>query len=209
MNLHEILLLENKAWAAEKLEDDPQFFIESAKGQSPDYLWIGCSDSRVPANEITNTDAGKMFVHRNIANMVVKDDANILSVIQYSVEVLGVKHIIVCGHYECGGVKAAMGPINMPIIKEWLKDVTELFVDNKSLLDNAKSTKEKTDMLVELNIRKQVHNVSKISFVKDVWEKGETLKIHGWVYDLDTGLLKTICEISSGDIPNDVPLGMA
>ncbi|TCK17826.1 carbonic anhydrase [Thiogranum longum] len=181
----------NQAWASEIKERDPDFFSQLSMQQSPEYLWIGCSDSRVPANQIVNLPPGEVFVHRNIANLVVHTDLNCLSVIQFAVDVLKVKHIVVCGHYGCGGITAAMENTEHGLIDNWLrhvKDVGRFNADMLSGLDNA----EKHDLLCELNVREQVINVCNTTIVRDAWKKGIELAVHGWVYSIEDGILKDL-----------------
>lgn len=200
MKPYKKLLLENKAWAQEKVQDDPDFFSRLEHLQSPEYLWIGCSDSRVPANEITNTQPGEIFVHRNIANLVVNTDVNLLSVLQYAVEVLKVKHIIVCGHYGCGGVKAAMTNNNFNhILNIWLRNIKDVFAKNRPTLEAIKDDGQRFDKLVELNVIDQVKNLSKTSIVQRAWKNGEELQLHGWVYRLSDGLINPIYELENND----------
>lgn len=185
------LLQGNKDWVSQKLNTDPTYFEELAKGQSPDYLWIGCSDSRVPDNEITNAKPGDIFVHRNIANLVVHTDINMLSVLQYAVEVLHVKHIIVCGHYGCGGVIAALDRKDNGLVNNWLRNIKEVYFRYKSEIDAIEDKQEKTDRLVELNVVQQVENLAKTSLVQKAWKNRE-LEIHGWVFDIRTGKIKDL-----------------
>lgn len=198
MKTYEKLLLENKAWAAEKLHDDPEFFSRLAHIQSPEFLWIGCSDSRVPANEITGTQPGEIFVHRNIANMVVHTDLNLLSVLQYAVEVLKVKHIIVCGHYGCGGVKAALTHHSFGIINKWLRNIKDVYRFHQQEIDDLKSEAEKVDRLIELNVQEQVLNLAKTSIVQKAWKNNHYPHLHGWVYSIDNGIIKSIFEMEAG-----------
>lgn len=195
MKLHEKLLLENKAWAAEKIADDPQFFTRLSNIQRPDFLWIGCSDSRVPANEITGTEPGEVFVQRNIANMVIHTDLNLLSVLQYAVEVLEVKNIIVCGHYGCGGVKAAMGHHNLGIINKWLRNIKDVYRFHREELDAIEDMDKRADRLVELNVKEQVMNLAKTSIVQSAWKHHLRPHIHGWVYGLNDGILKPVFDL--------------
>lgn len=188
---YERLIENNKKWVAEKLATDPEYFIGLAKGQKPEFLWVGCSDSRVPANEITGTASGEVFVHRNIANMVVHTDLNFLSVLQYAVEVLKVKHIIVCGHYGCGGVLAAMGNDNHGMVNKWLRNIKEVYAKHVSELDAIADLEERGRRLVELNVTEQVRNLAKTSIVQKAWAN-RSLQIHGWVYGLDSGLIKDL-----------------
>ncbi len=185
------LIENNKAWAAEKLKVDPEFFNLNAQGQSPEFLWVGCSDSRVPANEITGTKSGEIFVHRNIANMVVHTDLNFMSVLQYAVEVLKVKHIIVCGHYGCGGVNAALGPINNGLVNKWLRNIKEVYAKYETELDAITDQQQRSNRLVELNVIEQVHNLAKTSMVQKAWAT-RSLQVHGWVYGIGDGQIKDL-----------------
>ncbi|MEN9598838.1 MAG: hypothetical protein RL596_1149 [Bacteroidota bacterium] len=198
MNAYEKLLLENKAWAQEKVTDDPQYFERLVHIQKPDFLWIGCSDSRVPANEITGTQPGEIFVHRNIANMVVHTDLNLLSVLQYAVEALKVKHVIVCGHYGCGGVKAAMSNHNMGIINKWLRNIKDVHRFHREEIDEIKDEEIRTNRMVELNVQEQVMNLAKTSIIQKAWKHNNMPHLHGWVYDLHDGLVKPILEMPAG-----------
>jgi carbonic anhydrase len=198
MNTYERLLLENKAWAAEKVLDDPDFFTRLTHLQTPEFLWIGCSDSRVPANEITGTQPGEIFVHRNIANMVVNTDLNLLSVLQYAVDVLHVKHIIVCGHYGCGGVKAALTQHSFGIINKWLRNIKDVYRFHRDEVDGQPTEEEKVDKLIELNVTEQVMNLAKTSIVQKSWKNNNYPHLHGWVYRLDNGIIKTIFEMPAG-----------
>jgi carbonic anhydrase len=198
MKVYEKLLLENKAWAAEKLMDDPEFFSRLEHLQTPEFLWIGCSDSRVPANEITGTQPGEIFVHRNIANMVVHTDLNLLSVLQYAVEVLKVKHIIVCGHYGCGGVKAAMTKNSFGIINKWLRNIKDVYRFHREEIDNAPNEDAKLNKLIELNVQEQVMNLAKTSIVQKAWQTRQAPHLHGWVYSLGNGIIKPVFEMAAG-----------
>jgi len=189
------LLLENKAWAQEKLEENPDYFKKLAALQTPEYLWIGCSDSRVPANEVTGTAPGEIFVHRNIANMVVHTDINLLSVLTYAVDVLEVKHIIVCGHYGCGGVKAAMGNDYLPLINNWLRNIKDVYRTNRAELQSIQDEEKQFDRLVELNVMEQVHHLAETNIVQGAWKKREMPIIHGWVYGLNNGIIKPLVTI--------------
>jgi len=195
MKLYEKLLRENKAWAAGKVEEDPQYFNRLALLQTPDFLWIGCSDSRVPANKITGTHPGELFVHRNIANVVMDNDINVLSVIDYAVTYLKVKHIIVCGHYGCGGVKAAMTSKSFGILDKWLLNIKKVYDDNRTAIDAAPDEETKTNLLVEYNVKQQVINISKTASVQNAWQNNQLPQIHGWVYGLKDGLLKQISKL--------------
>ena len=198
MTSYEKLLLENKAWAREKMEDDDQYFERLAHLQTPEFLWIGCSDSRVPANEITGTKPGEIFVHRNIANMVVNTDLNLLSVLQYAVEVLKVKHIIVCGHYGCGGVKAAITNHNYGIINKWLRNIKDVYRFHREEVDDIKNEEARVNRMVELNVQEQVMNLAKTSIVQKSWKNAQLPHIHGWVYDLHDGIIKPVFEMKAG-----------
>lgn len=186
---YESLLEGNKEWVAEKLKTDPNFFDELAAGQHPPILWIGCSDSRVPANQITNTLPGDIFVHRNIANVVVHTDMNMLSVLDYSVNVLKVKHIIVCGHYGCGGVAAALGTKQVGLIDNWLRNIKDVYRTHEREMSTLKDPNRRADRLVELNAIEGANNVMNTSIVQNAWAGGQELGVHAWVYSLKTGLI--------------------
>lgn len=177
----------NKKWVEEKLELDPNFFKDLAEGQTPPLLWIGCSDSRVPANEIIGAKPGEVFVHRNIANMVVHSDMNMLSVLDYAVNVLKVRHVIVCGHYGCGGIKAAMGNTSFGIIDNWIRHIKDIYRFNKDKLVEIQDETERFNRFVELNVKEQVLNLAKTSIVQNAWKEGQKLFLHGWVYGLNSG----------------------
>jgi carbonic anhydrase len=194
----EKLLLENKAWSSARVVDDPEFFHNLAKLQTPEFLWIGCSDSRVPANEITGTNPGEIFVHRNIANMVVHTDLNLLSVLEYAVVYLKVKHIIVCGHYGCGGVKAAMDTHSYGMINKWLRNIKDVYRFHRDELSVIVDETKRTNRLVELNVMEQVMNLAKTSIVQKAWKTDNRPDLHGWVYGLEDGRLKSIYEIPAG-----------
>lgn len=204
MELYQKLLLENKAWAAEKLEKDPEYFSRLAHIQTPEFLWIGCSDSRVPANEITNTQPGEIFVHRNIANMVVHTDLNLISVLEYAVNVLKVKHVIVCGHYGCGGVKASLTRNSLGIINKWLRNIKDVYRFHQEEIDNLKDTDEKVNRMVELNVQEQVMNLAKTSIIQKAWKNTGAPHLHGWVYDLHDGIIKPVCEMEAGTALEDI-----
>ncbi len=179
------------AWASEIKEENPDFFTELSKQQAPDYLWIGCSDSRVPANQIVNLPPGEIFVHRNIANIVVHTDLNCLSVIQYAVEVLEVKHIVVCGHYGCGGIKASMEETEHGLIDNWLRHIQDVSRFNADKLDG-KEYGEQLDLLCELNVVEQVINVCNTTIVQNAWKNDVELSVHGWIYSIENGILKDL-----------------
>jgi carbonic anhydrase len=199
MQSYEKLLLENKAWASEKVNDDPDYFNRLAHLQTPEFLWIGCSDSRVPANEITNTQPGEIFVHRNIANMVVNTDVNLLSVLDYAVNHLKVKHVIVCGHYGCGGVKAAATQSDFkPVLNMWLRNIKDVYRLHREELNAIKNEEQRTDRLVELNVAEQVNNLAKTSIIQRAWGKNNAPDLHGWVYGLKDGIIKPVFEMKAG-----------
>lgn len=204
MKQYEKLLLENKAWAKEKIEDDPEYFSRLSNIQKPDFLWIGCSDSRVPADQITGTQPGEIFVHRNIANMVVHTDLNLLSVLQYAVEHLRVKHVIVCGHYGCGGVKAAMTNHNFGIMNKWIRNIKDVYRYHRDEVDFCPTEEEKLNKLIELNISEQVMNLAKTSIIQAAWKHNNEPHLHGWVYDVKDGIIKPITEISAGTHIDDL-----
>lgn len=182
---------QNSEWAEKITQEDPQFFERLSKQQTPDILWIGCSDSRVPANQIINQPPGEVFVHRNIANVVVHTDLNCLSVIQYAVEVLKVQHIIVCGHYGCGGVKAAMGDEQFGLIDNWLRHIKDVARLNKEKLEDL-SEDERFARLCELNVLEQLENVRNTTIVQNALKRGQVLHVHGWIYDIKNGILKDL-----------------
>ncbi len=190
--LYQQLLENNRAWVAAKLEENPSFFDELAQGQNPPLLWIGCSDSRVPANEITGTKPGEVFVHRNIANMVIHTDMSMLSVLDYAVNVLHVKHVIVCGHYGCGGVQAAMGNKQFGIIDNWLRHIKDVYRIHHIKLEEIKNEKDRLNRFVELNVIEQVYDLCKTSIVQNAWKNKNSPAIHGWVYDIKNGLIKDL-----------------
>lgn len=198
MNKYENLLKNNKSWAAQKVAEDPKFFKRLANLQTPEFLWIGCSDSRVPANEITGTDPGEIFVHRNVANMVVNTDVNLLSVLQYAVEVLKVKHVIVCGHYSCGGIRSAMLQTHLGIIDHWLKNIKDVYRLHREEVDAFPDEEQRSDRLTELNVQEQVFNLSKTSIIQKAWKQEKRPDLHGWVYGLKDGLIKPVFEMPAG-----------
>jgi carbonic anhydrase len=192
------LLDNNKVWVKEKLAKNPDYFLKLSQLQAPDYLWIGCSDSRVPANEITGTEPGEVFVHRNIANMVVHTDMNMLSVLDYAVNVLEVKHVIVCGHYGCGGVLAAMGNQQFGLIDNWLRHIKDGYDKHQVELDAITDKTERANRFVELSVMEQVLHVSKTSIIQNSWKNHKRPSIHGWVYDLKTGIIKDLNVLMDG-----------
>jgi carbonic anhydrase len=192
MKLYKSLLDGNKEWVRERLEQEPLYFERLSKGQSPQFLWIGCSDSRVPANEITRTQPGDIFVHRNIANMVVHSDMNMLSVLDYAVNILKVKHVIVCGHYGCGGVKAAMENEQFGLVDNWLRFIKDVYRMHNQELDSIKDEEKKFDRFVELNVIEQVFDLTKTTIIQNAWRERNEPVVHGWVYSLKTGLIKDL-----------------
>ncbi len=194
MNEKDKLFLCNRAWASEKLGQDPEYFSDLAKDQSPAYLWIGCSDSRVPANEIIGAQPGELFVHRNIANLVVHTDLNLLSVLEYAVTHLKVKHIILCGHTGCGGVKAAMTHSNFDLLNKWLRNLKDVYYHHQHEVNAIEDETERVNKMVEINVIEQVNNLIKTSVVQRAWQNRQYPIIHGWVYEMETGLLKSVVE---------------
>jgi carbonic anhydrase len=187
--MFEKIFANNKKWIAEKLSVDPDYFNKLSKGQHPEYLYIGCSDSRVTAEDLMGLQPGEVFIHRNVANLVVSTDNNLNAVVQYAVEHLKVKHIIICGHYECGGVKAAMNPSDMGQLNSWLQTLRDVYRFHQKELDSIKDTQKRFDRLVELNVREQCINIIKIDHVQRSWYKTGFPKIHGWVFDVRSGKL--------------------
>jgi carbonic anhydrase len=199
------LLLANQAWIQEKISMKPDFFTEIAKDQQPEFLWIGCSDSRVPAEDITGTEPGEIFVHRNVANIVHYTDLNLLSVTQYAVEYLKVKHIIVCGHTGCGGVRASMTHQSFGSLNKWLRTLKDVYQRNHIELELLSMADDRRlNRLVELNVMEQVQNLAKTSIVQQSWYKSKAPKIHGWVYDMKTGLIRDIVEMDHTSKLDDI-----
>ena len=199
MKPYEILLRNNKDWAEGKVSDDPDYFSRLSQLQSPEFLWIGCSDSRVPANEITGTDPGEIFVHRNVANLVINTDVNVLSVLDYAVNHLKVRHIIVCGHYGCGGIKAAITNHDFkPVLNMWLRNIKDVYRIHRAELDILGDDDKKANRLTELNVMEQVFNLAKTSIIQRAWKHEQRPDLHGWVYGLDNGLIKPVYEMKSG-----------
>jgi carbonic anhydrase len=199
MYSYERLLAENKAWAAGKISEDPDYFNRLAHIQTPEFLWIGCSDSRVPANEITGTQPGEIFVHRNVANLVINTDVNLLSVLDYAVNHLKVKHVIVCGHYGCGGIKAATTNKDFKyVLNMWLRNIKDVHRIHREELEAINEEEEKLDRLVELNVQEQLQNLSKTSSIQRAWKNEQRPDLHGWVYGLKDGLIKPILEMKAG-----------
>ena len=199
MHSYEKLLLENKAWASEKVTADPEYFKRLAHIQKPEFLWIGCSDSRVPANEITGTQPGEIFVHRNVANLVINTDVNLLSVLDYAVNHLKVQHVIVCGHYGCGGVKASMTKQDFKaVLNMWLRNIKDVYRLHRNELDSIKDQEHRSNRLVELNVQEQVMNLAKTSIIQQAWKNEQRPDLHGWVYGLKDGIIKPVFEMKAG-----------
>jgi carbonic anhydrase len=192
MNDLQELLAKNRAWAEGIKANDPEFFNTLAQQQTPRYLWIGCSDSRVPATQLVGLRAGDLFVHRNVANVVVHTDFNCLSVLQFAVDVLSVNHVIVCGHYGCGGVQAAMANLQLGLIDNWLRHVQDVMQQHDAVLKNITDDALRLDKLCELNVIEQVLNVSKTTIVQNAWSRGQELAVHGWIYGINDGLLRDL-----------------
>ena len=199
MKEYKKLLLSNKAWASERLHVNEHYFDTLSKDQNPLFLWIGCADSRVPAEEITHADPGEIFVHRNVANMVVHTDMNLLSVLQYAVEVLKIKHIIVCGHYNCGGVKAAMTNKDFGLINKWLRNIKEVYEKHYDELQAIENEQSRFNAMVELNVKEQIQNLAKTTIVQKAWKNSQLPHLHGWVFDIHQGQIKEVVNISAGE----------
>jgi carbonic anhydrase len=193
------LFANNRTWSQRIKARDPQFFDTLAQQQSPKYLWIGCSDSRVPANEIVGLLPGELFVHRNVANVVVHTDLNCLSVLQYAVDVLAVEHVIVCGHYGCGGVRAALAGSSLGLIDNWLRHVQDVHDRHRAVIDEAADENARADRLCELNVVSQVRHVCQTTIVRDAWRRNQALTVHGWIYSLQDGLLRDLHVGDSGE----------
>lgn len=199
MNAYEKLLRDNKDWAKQKTTEDPQFFDRLVHLQTPEFLWIGCSDSRVPANEITGTQPGEIFVHRNVANLVINTDVNLLSVLDFAVNHLNVKHVIVCGHYGCGGIKAAMSNHDFrPVLNMWLRNIKDVYRLHRTELDDIKEEGKRVNRLVELNVEEQVKSLAKTSTIQRAWKNEKSPDLHGWVYGLDSGIINPVFEMKAG-----------
>lgn len=199
MTSYQKLLLDNKAWAKEQVEHDPDFFKRLSSLQTPEFLWIGCSDSRVPADKITGTQPGEIFVHRNIANMVVHTDVNLLSVLDYAVNNLKVNHIIVCGHYGCGGIKAAMTNHDFRyVLNMWLRNIKDVYRLHREELSAISDEELRADRLAELNVKEQVMHLSKTSIIQRAWKNERRPQLHGWVYGLKDGLINPVFEMDAG-----------
>jgi len=199
MKRYELLLNDNKEWAAGKVADDPQYFERLLHLQTPEFLWIGCSDSRVPANEITGTQPGEIFVHRNVANLVVNTDVNLLAVLDYAVTHLKVRHVIVCGHYGCGGIKAAITKKDFrPVLNMWLRNIKDVIRHHRDELSDLTDEDTYCDRLVELNVQEQIYNLAKTTIIQRCWKEEQRPDLHGWVYGLKDGVIKPVCEMKAG-----------
>jgi carbonic anhydrase len=198
MKPYEKLLIANQNWIQERTKVQPDYFEKLAKHQRPDFLWIGCSDSRVPAEEVTGAQPGELFVHRNIANVVVHTDLNLLSVLNYAVEFLEIPHIIVCGHYGCGGVRAALTHRNFGLLNKWLRNIKDVYHTHTQELSLLDEGEQRSNRLVELNVIEQVHNLTRTSIVQKAWHKHKRPTVHGWVYEMKTGKLHDLVRIEPG-----------
>jgi carbonic anhydrase len=199
MKPYEVLLKENKKWAAKKVSEDPDYFDRLAQLQTPEFLWIGCSDSRVPANEITGTQPGEIFVHRNVANLVINTDVNLLSVLDFAVSHLKVKHVIVCGHYGCGGIKSAIAKTDFKaVLNMWLRNIKDVYRLHREELSEIKDEEALCDRLVELNVQEQIFNLAKTSIIQRAWKNEQRPDLHGWVYGLKDGIIKPVYEMTAG-----------
>ncbi|HXR84564.1 MAG TPA: carbonic anhydrase [Hanamia sp.] len=198
MEAYKKLLQNNAEWAAAQLKEDPEYFQRLVNLQQPQVLWIGCSDSRVPADRITGTHPGEIFVHRNISNLVVPTDFNLLSVLQYAVEILNVRHIIVCGHHNCGGISAAMSNQSYGLLDQWIWNIKNVYRMHREEIDAAPTYEEKHQLLTKLNVKEQVMNLAKTSIIQNAWKQHEIPHLHGWVYDLRDGIINPVFEMEAG-----------
>ncbi len=198
MSAYKKLLSDNKAWAEKMRDEDPQYFKRLSHLQSPEFLWIGCSDSRVPANQITGTQPGEIFVHRNVANLVIHTDVNLLSVLEFAINHLKVKHVIVCGHYGCGGIKAAMTNHDYKqVLNMWLRNIKDVYSLYKDELDAIEDAEKREDRLTELNVKEQVMHLAKNSIIQRAWKHEQRPQLHGWVYGLKDGIIKPVFEMNA------------
>lgn len=198
METYHKLLINNKAWAADQLKEDPDYFDRLTELQTPEILWIGCSDSRVPADRITGTQPGEIFVHRNISNLVIHTDLNMLSVLQFAVEILKIKHIIVCGHHNCGGVSAAMSHKSYGLMDQWIWHIKNVYRIHREEIDALETEAERHQLLTEFNVKEQVLNLSKTSIIQNAWKSDHLPHLHGWVYDLRDGIINPVFEMEAG-----------
>jgi carbonic anhydrase len=206
MDSYKKLLLANQAWVQDKLNVSPDYFSRTVAEQNPDFLWIGCSDSRVPAEDITGAEPGELFVHRNVANLVIHTDLNMLSVLQFAVEVLKVKHVIVCGHYGCGGVKNAMSHQDLGLINRWLHHIKDVYRDHTQELECIANPQDRFDRLVELNVAEQVQNLAQTPMIQRSWRRARAPMLHGWVYNIRNGYLKEIAMLGPDSRLDDIYL---
>lgn len=204
METYRKLLLQNKEWAAAQLNEDPHYFERLTELQKPEILWIGCSDSRVPADRITGTQPGEIFVHRNISNLVVHTDLNMLSVLQFAVEILKVKHIIVCGHHNCGGISAAMSNKSYGLMDQWIWSIKDVYRIHRAEIDALKTQEERHHLLTQLNVKEQVLNLTKTSIIQNAWKQQQLPHLHGWVYDLRDGIINPVFEVIGGSHPDPI-----
>lgn len=199
MKPYEVLLHDNKHWAIKKKQEDPGFFERLLHVQTPEFLWIGCSDSRVPPDQITQTEPGEIFIHRNVANLVVNTDVNLMSVVDYAVNHLKIKHVVVCGHYGCGGIKAAMSNRDFnQVLNMWLRNIKDIYRIHRKEMESITNEEERVNRLVELNVKEQVFNLAKTALIQRAWSTENRPDLHGWVYDLHDGLIKPIVEMKAG-----------
>ena len=204
MKPYEVLLNDNKHWAARKKAEDPAFFERLLHVQSPEFLWIGCSDSRVPPDQITQTEPGEIFIHRNVANLVVNTDVNLMSVVDYAVNHLKIKHVVVCGHYGCGGIKAAMSnTVFNQVLNMWLRNIKDIYRIHRKEIEAIKDEEQRVNRMVEINVKEQILNLAKTAMIQRAWATDQRPDLHGWVYDLHDGLIKPVIEMKAGaDIDN-------
>lgn len=199
MKPYEVLLHDNKHWAARKKAEDPTFFERLLHVQSPEFLWIGCSDSRVPPDQITQTEPGEIFIHRNVANLVVNTDVNLMSVVDYAVNHLKIKHVVVCGHYGCGGIKAAMSNTDFnQVLNMWLRNIKDIYRIHRKELEAITDEESRVNRMVEINVKEQIFNLAKTAMIQRAWSNDQRPDLHGWVYDLHDGLIKPVIEMKAG-----------
>ncbi len=199
MKPYEVLLHDNKHWAARKKAEDPAFFERLLHVQSPEFLWIGCSDSRVPPDQITQTEPGEIFIHRNVANLVVSTDVNLMSVVDYAVNHLKIKHVVVCGHYGCGGIKAAMSNTDFnQVLNMWLRNIKDIYRIHRKELEAIPDEETRVNRMVEINVKEQIFNLAKTAMIQRAWSNDKRPDLHGWVYDLHDGLIKPVIEMKAG-----------
>ena len=204
MDAYKKLLKNNREWASAQVEDDPEYFKRLTNLQSPEILWIGCSDSRVPADRITGTHPGEIFVHRNISNLVVSTDLNLLSVLQFAVEILKVRHVIVCGHHNCGGISAAMSHKSYGLMDQWIWNIKNVYRMHREEIDALATYEEKHHLLTQLNVKEQVMNLAKTSIIQNAWKHDKIPYLHGWVYDLRDGIVNPVFDLDAGAPPDPI-----